>query len=383
MLFALQIELIFILNIKKLILLILKNFFIAMKKTLEISFYDEKVEISQLQIGTQRKLVGRVRSVLFNNSSQSIVVDNIKIMISNTTNSIEYNVDFIDDEKTVFSKYPNLLKSIPLQLDAGQCIEKTLYFDISDVDLKKRTIRISKQVKYIGGELKILPPKTQASNRTINIPPQLALVLGEYRERVDSIWLFPSPVKEEDLPRDPSAVRKAFSKILERAQCKHVPFHALRHTFASNSFHYGMDVKMLANAIGHQSVETTMNVYAHATEEMQRAAARKIDEAIGKALGGDKPRAEPSGESEATDRPNRENTPVAKFEAYKGKKRKPGKGYVKQLSANCWQGRYTPTIDGKRVPMNIYAPTEKECEDKLAELIQEVQAERKAKKQPA
>ncbi len=270
-----------------------------------------------------------------------------------------------------------------LDLSTGIRRGELLALQWSDVDLKKRTIRICKQVKYIGGELKILPPKTQASNRTINIPPQLASVLGEYRERVDSIWLFPSPVKEEDLPRDPSAVRKAFSKILERAQCKHVPFHALRHTFASNSFHYGMDVKMLATAIGHGSVETTMNVYAHATEEMQRAAARKIDEAIGKALGGDKLRAEPLMESGATDRPSRENAPEAKFEAYKGKKRKPGKGYVKQLSANCWQGRYTPTIDGKRVPMNIYATTEKECEDKLAELIQEVQAERKAKKQSA
>lgn len=120
----------------------------------------------------------------------------------------------------------------------------------------------------------------------------LEAVLKEYREKVNSVWLFPSPVKKEDVPRDPSAVRKAFSKILERAQCKHVPFHALRHTFASNAFHYGMDVKMLANAIGHGSVETTMNVYAHATEEMQRAAARKIDEAVGKVLDGDKARGE-------------------------------------------------------------------------------------------
>ena len=61
-----------------------------------------------------------------------------------------------------------------------------------------------------------------------------------------------------------------------------------------------------------------------------------------------------------------------KFEAYKGKKRKPGTGYVKQLSANCWQGRYTPTIDGKRIAKNVYASTEEECEKKLAELISEI-----------
>ncbi len=167
------------------------------------------------------------------------------------------------------------------------------------------------------------------------------------------------------------------------SDAKHVPFHALRHTFASNAFHYGMDIKMLATAIGHGSVETTMNTYAHATEEMQRAVAKKIDEAVGKVLGGDKARGEHPTASRTSTHQNGETAAETKFEAYKGKKRKPGKGYVKQLSVNCWQGRYTPTIDGKRVPMNIYAPTEKECEDKLAELIQEVQAERKAKKQSA
>ncbi len=64
-----------------------------------------------------------------------------------------------------------------------------------------------------------------------------------------------------------------------------------------------------------------------------------------------------------------------KFEPYKGKKRKPGTGYLKQISKNCWQGRYTPTVNGKRTPMNVYAPTEEECEAKLAELIAKMKAE--------
>ena len=66
---------------------------------------------------------------------------------------------------------------------------------------------------------------------------------------------------------------------------------------------------------------------------------------------------------------------VTVFEPYKGKKRKPGTGYVKQLSANCWQGRYTPTVNGKRIARNIYADSEEECEVKLAELIMEMKAE--------
>ena len=40
-----------------------------------------------------------------------------------------------------------------------------------------------------------------------------------------------------------------------------------------------MDVKTLASTIGHESVETTLNVYAHSSEQMKRDAAKKIDEA--------------------------------------------------------------------------------------------------------
>ncbi len=206
-------------------------------------------------------------------------------------------------------------------------------------------------------------------------------MLKALREKTDSIWLFPSPVKEEDVPRDPTACRKAFSRILERAECKHVPFHALRHTFASNSFHYGMDVKMLASTIGHQSVETTLNVYAHATEEMRRAAARTIDHTIGAAVNralGTRPTSladaptTPEGDENTRGTPPRQARPVTKFEPYKGKKRKPGTGYIKQLSQNCWQGRYTPTIEGKRMAMNVYGKTEEKCERRLAEVIRRV-----------
>ena len=51
------------------------------------------------------------------------------------------------------------------------------------------------------------------------------------------------------------------------------------------------------------------------------------------------------------------------------KYRKAGTGYVSQISPNCWQGRYTPTINGKRISKNVYAATKEECEKKLSEMI--------------
>ena len=95
---------------------------------------------------------------------------------------------------------------------------------------------------------------------------------------------------------------------------------------------------------------------------MRYAAADKIDNTIGRN----------KGKQSSIKRAMEGSETTEKFEAYKGKKRKPGTGYVKQLSANCWQGRYTPTIDGKRISKNVYASTEEECEKKLAELINEI-----------
>ncbi len=248
-----------------------------------------------------------------------------------------------------------------------------------DIDFEHGTLSVTKQVRYVKGELKIVPPKTKASIRSIILPQPILEMLAEYKKTIHSIWLFPSPVKEEDVPRDPTSCRKALARILERAECKHVPFHALRHTFASNAFHYGMDVKTLASTIGHESVETTLNVYAHSSEQMKRDAAKKIDEAIGTVLGADVTASDAicgNENDEAQEPTNSADKPkTVEFKPYQHKYRKRGTGSVHQVSKNVWEGRYTPTVNGKRIARNVYADSVEECEEKLEVLIKQMKAE--------
>ena len=266
-----------------------------------------------------------------------------------------------------------------LDLATGLRRGEVLGLQWKDIDFERGTLSVTKQVRYVKGELKIVPPKTKASNRSIILPPPILEMLAEYKKTVDSIWLFPSPVKKEDVPREPSSCRKALARILKRAGCEHVPFHAMRHTFASNAFHYGMDVKTLASTIGHESVETTLNVYAHSSEQMKREAARTIDKAIGATLGADTSEyhapcaMDADNAEEHTDGADQPKTP--KFEPYKPKYRKRGTGSVHQVSKNVWEGRYSPIVNGQRIARNIYADSEEECEKKLEELIREMKAE--------
>lgn len=256
-----------------------------------------------------------------------------------------------------------------LDLTTGLRRGELLGLKWEDIDFNARELSVKREAVLIKGKLSITPLKTRSAYRTIIMPNSICEMLKRYKETIDSEWVFPSPVKD-DMPRDPSAVRKKLSNVLERANCKHVRFHALRHTFATMALQYGLDIKTLSSTIGHASVDVTIDTYSHVTDNMMAKAAARIDFTMGRNKG-----------KEISRGARNENATSEKFEAYKGKKRKPGTGYVKQISENCWQGRYTPTINGKRVARNIYASTEEECEAKLAEMIREIKEEIKQQKQ--
>ena len=180
--------------------------------------------------------------------------------------------------------------------------------------------------------------------------------------------MFPSPAKE-DSPLDPATVRKRLQTILKHAGCKRVRFHDLRHLFVTTALENGMDVKTLSTIIGHVSAKTTLNVYTHVTDSMQRTAAAKIDRGIGKCGPSDGP-----GEGLLTQASN--PPPKAPFEPYKDKIRKPGTGCMTQINDHLWEGKFSPKWpDGKKHSRSIYAPTEEKCEEKLAELIRQMRAE--------
>ena len=174
--------------------------------------------------------------------------------------------------------------------------------------------------------------------------------------------MFPSRTKPEQ-PIDPGYVRKRLQVILERAGCKRVRFHDLRHTFATLSLEHGMDVKTLSTIIGHVSSATTLNTYTHITDEMRRKAALNIDQGIAKAEAVPMP--------EQTDEPSKQD-----FVPVEPPRRRPGTGCVSQLREHLWEGRYSPVWpDGKKHSRNVYAKTREECEEKLKVLILEMKAE--------
>ncbi len=173
------------------------------------------------------------------------------------------------------AKHDGYLELFILELSTGMRRGEILGLQWDDLNMKTGVLKISRQVVLLNGRIHISEPKTKTSIRTIILPKDIIKILKEYKKTVDSKWLFPSPVKE-DMPRNPSAVRKILARTLKKAGCKHIRFHDLRHTFATTALANGMDIKTLSTIIGHNSAETTLNIYTHITDEMQRTAAEKI-----------------------------------------------------------------------------------------------------------
>ena len=120
----------------------------------------------------------------------------------------------------------------------------------------------------------------------------------------------------------------------------------------------------------HWLTKSAVQGNAYVTDEMRKIAAAKIDRGIAK-----------SESLQDIDPAPRKPAPST-FLPHKGQRRKPGTGCVSQINENLWEGRYSPKLpNDDRLARNIYAHSEKECEQKLAELIVQMKAEIAAQRQ--
>ena len=163
-----------------------------------------------------------------------------------------------------------------LDLCTGLRRGELLALQWDDLDFKTGTLTVNKQVYEVKGRLQVSIPKTRASIRRLVLPPGVVEVLRQYRETVDSRWMFPSPVKE-DVPLTPGAVRRRLQIILERAGCKKIRFHDLRHTNCSLMSALGVPERYMMARGGWSSPRVMRSVYDHTMRSKQNEVDQKID----------------------------------------------------------------------------------------------------------
>ena len=140
----------------------------------------------------------------------------------------------------------------------GMRLGELLALNPKDVDLKKRTISITKSYQRLGKKDVITPPKTPKSKRVITIPEFLAADIKDY---MDSLY----DLQEDDrlFPITKYYLEHEMQRGIKESGVKRIRVHDLRHSHASMLIELGFSPLEIANRLGHEKVETTLNTYAH------------------------------------------------------------------------------------------------------------------------
>lgn len=145
----------------------------------------------------------------------------------------------------------------------------------SDVDLEGQELTVSHSLGRFTHELE--PTKTDRSRRTLRLPRTVAAALAAHRARPVMPLTELVFCTRNGTPLASVNVTRAFQGHLRRLGLPHQRFHDLRHAFATLQLEDGADLADVSRALGHSTIATTADVYAHVTPAMRDRVAERMD----------------------------------------------------------------------------------------------------------
>ena len=161
-----------------------------------------------------------------------------------------------------------------LMLETGMRIGEVLALGWEDIDLRCGTVKIHKTFVRLGNHAKSYiqnEAKSYTSNRKVPLSSKALSLLKEMYLR-DNFKEFVIHYENGD-PLGYEAARWQIKIACRDAGVEYYGQHVFRHTFATNCYHKGCDVKLLSKFLGHADVTITYNIYIHlfgdAVEQMR------------------------------------------------------------------------------------------------------------------
>lgn len=184
---------------------------------------------------------------------------------------------------------------VPIALLVGLGLRRgeVLALRWQDVDLERGKVYIRRNMVRVDKEIIFKDPKTETSNREIELPSTVLKLLQVERKRYLTNRLkMGEQFEDNDLVVcwddgkciNPDTLSQKFRRLIERIGLKHIRLHDLRHTNATLMLEYGVNIKVAQQRLGHASISTTMDIYSHVTEKVEKEAADKLDKGIFEAL---------------------------------------------------------------------------------------------------
>lgn len=167
-----------------------------------------------------------------------------------------------------------------------------------DIDLKAKTVSVSKAVGYTVNEAELKEPKTKAGVRTVPIPDAVLPAIASARSNGSLLFC---PAASGKL-MSAEAYRRAWESYMHYLNiqaggrdasrsrpkitvCEPFTAHQLRHTYATMLYDAGVDVLTAQKLLGHADLQVTMKIYTHLSETRKRKSIDALNAHINTEIG--------------------------------------------------------------------------------------------------
>lgn len=141
----------------------------------------------------------------------------------------------------------------------------------ADFDFEKRTVSITKSYQRLNGQDLITTPKTEKSNRVIQMPQFLVDEIQDYLKQLYNIQS-----NDRMFTVTKSYLHHEMDRGAKEANIKRIRIHDLRHSHVSLLIDMGFSATAIADRVGHESIDITYN-YAHLFPSRQLEMADKLN----------------------------------------------------------------------------------------------------------
>ncbi|MFE0508098.1 tyrosine-type recombinase/integrase [Peribacillus butanolivorans] len=222
--------------------------------------------------------------MLSKNPCSGVTIPNKTINLIKEDDDLEYLskdevIRFLDAALNENWRYFILFKTL---IDTGLRKGEALALQVLDLDFTDNKIKIYKTLNYDVLDINKMfgPPKTETSYRKVLIDESLAALLSRHvlKQKEIKLKLANRYHRETNLvfergnglPYSKSTLHRAFIRICRKAGItKHITIHGLRHTHAVLLLESGASLKDVQERLGHKSIQTIADVYAHVSKELE------------------------------------------------------------------------------------------------------------------
>ena len=155
----------------------------------------------------------------------------------------------------------------------GIRVGELLALTLGDFSAEDKTLRINKSYQRINGKDVVTEPKTEKSKRVIPLPDFLVEEMRDYTSRLygmtetDRLFMVTKSYLEHEMIRG-----------VELSGVKKIRLHDLRHSHASLLISkLGAQPLMVAQRLGHEKIQTTLNTYSHLYPNQARDLADQLN----------------------------------------------------------------------------------------------------------